>query len=180
MNRLILCSTGLALAATLGACSSSKPVITVKADTATSTKFERIKALEGIWTTTDQDGDGTPDQTAVYKVVSGGSAVMEHMFPNTPHEMITMYSMDGTKLVVTHFCALENTSMMASVPVNQGNAVRFKFFDGMNVNSEMDQYMGEMSMVFSGENNFEQQWTSFQEGKPVDQVTFAWTRSQGF
>ncbi len=62
--------------------------------------FERLKSLEGTWKGTTEDGKPF---SVSYKVVSAGSVVME---TDNVHEnessMITMYHLDGGKLMMTH------------------------------------------------------------------------------
>ena len=40
-----------------------------------------------------------------FRVTSAGSVVQETMFPGSDHEMVNMYSVDGDKLLMTHYCA---------------------------------------------------------------------------
>ena len=54
--------------------------------------------------------DDTP--TIVYSVIAAGSAVHEHMFPGGPHEMVTVYHLDGPDLLLTHYCAAGNKKLM--------------------------------------------------------------------
>ena len=44
----------------------------------------------------------------VYGVTAAGTAVMEALFPETDHEMLTVYHLEGNDLVLTHYCAMGN------------------------------------------------------------------------
>ena len=56
-----------------------------------SAAFARLKALEGEWTGTGgHRGEAKDPTTVLYKVTGAGSAVVETLFPGTPHEMVTV------------------------------------------------------------------------------------------
>jgi hypothetical protein len=40
-----------------------------------------------------------------YRVTGAGSAVVETLFPGTPHEMVTVYHARKGVLCMTHYCA---------------------------------------------------------------------------
>ena len=74
--------------------------------------FEKLKSLAGEWTgQTGQEGK-VQEVSAVYKTTSNGSVVMETLFPGSPHEMVTVYYLDGEHLVLVHYCAAGNQPRM--------------------------------------------------------------------
>jgi hypothetical protein len=78
-----------------GAVAATAAKATTDATTARDA-FEQLKALAGVW-----EGTAGPDKqptSVVYRVASGGTVVLETQFPETNHEMITMYHMDGDAL----------------------------------------------------------------------------------
>src|SRR4051794_34060340 len=66
--------------------------------------LDRIKKLEGTWTL--PAGEGMRAMNIPFKPTAGGSAVIETMFAGTPKEMINLYTADGDKIVLTHYCML--------------------------------------------------------------------------
>ncbi len=74
--------------------------------------------------------------TCVFKLLSGGSAVRETMFPGTDHEMTNMYHLDGHDLVLTHYCAEGNQSRMRAKPGGKNNVLEFKFESFMDSGHE--------------------------------------------
>src|SRR5260370_5096267 len=74
----------------------------------TNAGLEKMKTLAGTWVTADQDGKPTDDVVSIIKLTAGGSAVHETLFPGQPHEMISVYTPDGSDLVMTHYCILRN------------------------------------------------------------------------
>jgi hypothetical protein len=73
--------------------------------------FAKLKALDGTWSGHVMKEDGPPT-TVQYRVRSGGSVVEETLFGGTPHEMFTIYSVDGDKLLATHYCSGGNQPTM--------------------------------------------------------------------
>src|ERR1043166_8606704 len=66
--------------------------------------FDQLKTLVGEWEGKNSSGS----VKITYTLVSGGTALMERMQPSNEAEMITMYSADGDKIVVTHYCSEGN------------------------------------------------------------------------
>lgn len=103
---LILC---LAVTAPLAQAANPESAPTPPPDNS-SVELKRIKALEGRWSSTT-DMFGTPNEKVYveYEVTAGGSAVLEKIFPGTPHEMISVYYDDNDgKLAMTHYCMMRN------------------------------------------------------------------------
>ena len=75
--------------------------------------FELFRALAGDWIAAD-DGEmyKKGDLVARYAVTAAGSAVVETVFPGSPHEMVTVYYSDGPDLVLTHYCMEGNLPRM--------------------------------------------------------------------
>src|SRR5262245_17113613 len=72
----------------------------------TNPGLEKMKKLAGTWVAADKYGRPTNEVVSVIKVTSGGSAVHETIFPGQPMEMVSVYTADGSDLVMTHYCAL--------------------------------------------------------------------------
>jgi hypothetical protein len=96
---------GLAVLASIGFAQTPSPAVQ---------GFERLKALEGEWI--DVDGIfGKKGAVAVtYKVTGAGHTVVETFPVNTPHEMVTLYHLDGADLVLTHYCTSNTQPRMKS------------------------------------------------------------------
>src|SRR5215203_87185 len=74
----------------------------------TNAALEKMKQLAGTWLLVGEDGKPTEQVASVIKVTAGGSAVHETLFPGQPHEMISVYTIDGLDMVMTHYCVLGN------------------------------------------------------------------------
>ena len=75
--------------------------------------FDQLKSLAGNWE--GKDSSGSPVKIN-YKVISNGSVVMEYLEPTKEPEMVTMYSVDGDRIVVTHYCSAGNQPTMQTAP----------------------------------------------------------------
>jgi hypothetical protein len=146
-----------------------------------TTPLDRLKALEGTWTgiaAWDEGGQkGTGDVTVVYKVTAAGSAVQEVLFPGTPHEMVTMYHMDGGDLVLTHYCAAGNQPRMKLQETKDPNVLSFSFAGGSNM-KESDRHMHAAKITLGDAGHVKGVWTSVQDGKSVGEASFDLTRKK--
>jgi hypothetical protein len=113
---------GLVCALVLGLIAAS-----AQAETPAEAKFEKIKALAGEWESTE----GPVPTKLIYRVTAGGSAVVETIFPGQPHEMVTVYHMDGETLMCTHYCAAMNQPRMRCTKLD-GDTLAFQFLDITN------------------------------------------------
>src|SRR5262245_3481481 len=96
----------------------------------TNAGLEKMKKLAGTWVAVDKDGKPTDQVVSVIKVTAGGSAVHETIFPGQPHEMISVYTAEGSDVVLTHYCVLGNQPRMKADSKAPGNQLAFKFAGG--------------------------------------------------
>lgn len=132
----------------------------------------RIKSLEGEWQTKDPES-GQMMTACVFKTTSGGSAVREIMLPGSPHEMTNMYHMDGSALVVTHYCAVGNQPRMRSVS-SDAKTIVFGFDSVTNRTSADQTCMGNLTIEFVDADHIKTRWASVggsEEHMPVFELT---------
>src|SRR3569833_2948492 len=67
-----------------------------------SPQFDEMKKLIGKWEGTFTGGHKAKTE---FRMTGGGSAIMEIMDEGGKYEMVTMYHMDGDRLLATHYCA---------------------------------------------------------------------------
>jgi hypothetical protein len=127
--------------------------------------FDRLKALAGDWV--DVDGSfGPKDKVVVsYRVTGGGNAVLETLFAGTPQEMVSVYSKDGSHVVLTHFCAAGNQPRMRATS-GDGASLTFAFDGGGNLDATKDAHMHEGRIEFLGPDRVRAQWIGWTAGKP--------------
>lgn len=142
--------------------------------------FEALKALAGTWTGVFGEDGGTGPCTITYKVTSSGSAVLETMFPGEPHEMVTLYHLDGEELVMTHYCAVGNRPFMKAAPLQQeaGKPPVLKFTQVADGKNDQGPHMHDAEFVFTDADRLGASWSRYVDDKQVSVVKFTLTRKK--
>jgi hypothetical protein len=141
--------------------------------------LEPFAQLVGDWEGKEVSGKKTEqDLKAKYKLTSAGSCVVETLFPETPHEMVTMICPDGDQLVLTHYCALGNQPRMKAKAKSEANKIAFKFDSATNLKSENDPHMHEVTYTFVDKDTFKTEWTHYDGGKPTGTMVFEFKRKK--
>jgi len=133
--------------------------------------FERFKGLAGDWVAAE-DGEMAKkgDLVAQYRLTASGTAVVEDIFPGTPHAMTTVYHLDGSDLVLTHYCMEGNQPRMRAKATG-GSKVAFTYDGGTNIDRKRDRYMDHANFEFVSPNELKSEWFELGEGKPVMTAT---------
>ena len=141
-------------------------------------QLEKLKALAGTWSGKATHGDAPAhDFTTTWRVTGGGSAVVETMGPGTPHEMVTVYHLDGDDLVLTHYCGAGNQPSMRALPSKDPSVIAFDFVRGSNMKPG-DMHMHSARIVLAGQDRLESEWVSWAGGKPAGSVRFSLARQR--
>ncbi|MEQ1891401.1 MAG: hypothetical protein ABL998_02570 [Planctomycetota bacterium] len=149
----------------LGACASSAALRTVPAPTPEAEAlFARVKALEGTWELTDEQG--ARQVASVFSVSSQGSVVREVMFPGAEHEMTNVYHLDGPSLVMTHYCASGNQPRLLAEAVDAAT-LAFHLDSVTNLTAADAAYMGALTLVCETPDRLRAEWKTFQDGRVV-------------
>lgn len=134
-----------------------------KAETNASAAFARIKSLTGNWEATTERGT----VSSSYEVISNGSAVAEHIKVPGEEEMLTVYHLDGNRLVLTHYCTAGNQPQMQAEAFDPaGNQLVFNFTGGGNLSDPNKGHMHNAVFQFTGADTFNSKWTFQENGKP--------------
>jgi len=140
------------------------------------TAFARLKGLTGEWQAVTDKGRST----IVYTITAGGSAVVEHFTnPALPDngDMITVYSLNGGQLELTHYCMAKNQPhMRASSYDPRSGDLQFEFVDAGNLASPADGHMHTAHFRFVDDQHFSSEWQFYQDGKPKMSEAFEFTR----
>jgi hypothetical protein len=134
--------------------------------------FDQLKSLAGEWT--GKSSSGSPVKVT-YKVISNGSVVMETLQPSNEAEMITMYSLDGDRIFVTHYCSAGNQPTMQTTPSPAANGkLDFSFVRVTGTATPDEGHMVALSLDLTGKDHLTQTWTFQDHGKSmVDTFTYA-------
>ena len=131
---------------------------------ASTPQWEKIKSLVGEWEGhTMEGGQKIPTHISV-RMTGDGSAVMHWMDTGTPHEMVTMFHMDKTELLATHYCSAHNQPRFRAVPSSEPSQVAFEFKDGTNIRPG-DGYMRTLAITFVDSDHHNEAWGYDTNGK---------------
>ena len=148
------------------------------ADPATDPAWEKLKSLVGEWDGTVSHGAETMPVTISYTLVSSGTSLMERLTTPDGADMVTMYHPDGSRIMMTHYCAGGNQPRMrAQVPKGDGNRIAFSFVDATNLPDPKVEHMRSLVVRFDDADHFTQEWTHRKAGKDEKGV-FKYTRKK--
>jgi hypothetical protein len=140
--------------------------------------LEQFKQLAGEWVGKGKHGDMEHEARVVYKVTSGGTAVVETLDPGGAHEMVTVIHADGDALLLTHYCMLGNQPHMKATPKSGDNKVDFKFVKATNLKSDKDMHMRSVAFSFVDKDTLKTEWTNYNEGKEAGKMVFELKRKK--
>jgi hypothetical protein len=126
--------------------------------------FEKMKTLIGSWEGTAKEGKTENPTNARFQSIADGSVLAGWLEEGTPHEMVTMFHMDGDTLMATHYCAAHNQPRMVLVMDGEHNRLVFVFKDGTNIKPEVG-HMHQVAFILDGPNHHIEEWTYLKGGK---------------
>jgi len=133
--------------------------------------LDKMKSLAGAWVVADKDGKPTEEVASVVKVTAGGSAVHETLFPGQPHEMVSIYTVEGPDLVMTHYCMLGNQPRMKAEPKSVvGNKIQFEFAGGGNLDAKKDKHMHGATLTIVDADHIEVEGVAWENGAPAKEM----------
>jgi hypothetical protein len=163
MRRLFVCPV-LLVALTFAAYGEDS---TAKLTPPTNPGLEKMKKLAGTWLAADKDGKATDQVVSIIKVTAGGSAVHETIFPGQPQEMVSIYTVDGQDLILTHYCILGNQPRMKADPKSPDNQIIFQFAGGSNLDPKKDKHMHGATLTLVDDDHVEIEGVAWDDGAPA-------------
>ena len=159
-----ICATGVLVAAVIWLGLAGAVAQAAKnGDSNATAAFNRLKTLVGNWEATNQRGKVTTS----YELVSNGTALAEHIYVPGQGEMLTVYYLDGNRLVLTHYCTAGNQPrMQAEVYDPSSNQLAFNFAGGGSLRDTNAGHMHSAVLKFASADAFTASWTFQENGKP--------------
>jgi hypothetical protein len=137
----------------------------ISAQSKAAAGFEKLKALAGEWH--GKGPDGQPVKVT-YQVASGGSALIEKREPAQEPDMISVFHIDGDKLMMAHYCSAGNQPRMrAEAPAGEIKNLNFTFVDVTNLTKPTAGHMRQLSFTFQDNDHMIQVWTWREDGKDM-------------
>lgn len=137
--------------------------------------FDQMKSLVGEWDGKTENGKAV---RASYRLVSGGTALVETLSPAGEPEMVTVYTANGNRAAMTHYCSQNNQPRMRTAPAaGPVKELDFSFVGATNLATPEAGHMHKLVVRFDDNNHFTQRWTWREQGKEMAEV-FHFTRKK--
>lgn len=151
------------------------PPLALAADDPAKGAWENLKKMTGEW---EGEAEGQK-ATVAYKLTGAGTTLMETMFPGTPHEMVSMYHMDKSDLVMTHYCAVGNQPHLKFDPAaSKPDLLVFKFASGSNMDPSKDSHIHGLVVRLVDADHVEHSWEHYKDGKAGEGLKYMLTRKK--
>ena len=171
VQRFLVCGLLMILTLTISLASHGGEKTSPKLPTPpTNAALEKMKKLAGTWLLADKDGKPTDQIASIIKVTAGGSAVHETLFPGQAHEMISVYTVDGADLIMTHYCVLGNQPRMKADPKSPANQIVWRFAGGTNLDPKKDKHMHEATLTIVDDDRLEVNGVGWENGAPAKEM----------
>ena len=127
------------------------------------TAFDKLKSVAGSWvgqlTTFPQVPamDGTFAQFSLRVTSRGNSLVHEMSVSGLPDHPVTMFYVDGDRLLLTHYCDAGNRPRMVGKVSPDGKTLEFDFLDLSG--SDQHGHMHHAVFTFIDSNHHTEDWT---------------------
>jgi hypothetical protein len=151
--------------------------------------FARLKKLAGTWTAETSHGGEAKSKaeehkaahgdrpTVVFKLTGAGSALVETQFPGAPHEMVSVYHLDGHELRMTHYCAAGNQPRLKlDRAKSRSDHLVFDFDGGTNLDPKKDGYIHNLDITFHEDGRVTSTWEGYSGEKSAGCTAFLMTR----
>src|SRR5262245_24802852 len=137
-----------------------------------------LTTTSGMWVPAsgsqhDHSASAAPAQPGAgvsVKTKAAGSAVVHTYRAGSPNEMETVFHMDGDKLLLTHYCALQNAPVLKFVKSDKPGELKFVFDGGTNFDPNIDAHLHESTFQIIDKNTVEQRSTVFTNGKSTPEL----------
>ena len=158
MHKRLLVITGLAALVTLQA---ADPKPDTGRDAAAA--FARLKTLVGEWQANTADGKAR----LTYELTGGGTAIVERESAENMPGMMTVYHLDGGRLILTHYCMAGNQPRMQANGINpETGEIQFQFLDITNLATPAAGHMHNVTLRVVDNEHLDSQWQFYENGAP--------------
>jgi hypothetical protein len=124
--------------------------------------FKQLSALAGEWEAVQ---DGTPVRET-YTVTASGSALFVETKPANEAAMITMVTVDGDRLIATHYCSAGNQpQMVTNAPGDLRKGLTFSLERITGLKTADDWHNTGLTIILDDDNHMTQHWTYLYKGR---------------
>jgi len=135
--------------------------------------FARLKALAGQWEAEGREGH----ERLSYELIANGTALVERETAANRPEMLTVYHLDGNRLVLTHYCMAGNQPRMELRGFDpQTGALTFDFVGATNLAAPTSGHMHSVALRLADANHIVTEWKFVENGETRMTETANYTR----
>ena len=125
--------------------------------------FARLKTLVGDWEADTQMGKVHVN----YELIAGGTSLVARETGEKMPEMLTVFYLNGDRLLLTHYCMAGNQPRMQARSFNAATGeIDFQFLDATNLASPGAGHMHNAKFRVAGNDHFSDQWEFYENGQP--------------
>jgi hypothetical protein len=117
--------------------------------------FDKLKTLVGEWEGKTADGK---DAYVRYELISSGTALEEKLRMPGDAEMVSIYHMNGDKIMMTHYCAMNNQPRFEGTV--SGDTIRFNYVDATNLADANAIHIKGLVLTIKDADHISQAWTT--------------------
>jgi hypothetical protein len=129
--------------------------------------FDTLKALAGNWEGKNKQGQTT---RVSFRETAGGSALLSEIHGQGPENMISMFHLDGDRLLMTHYCGAGNQPRMKATLAPDGKSIAFDFIDATNLSSADAGHMHHVVFAMLDADHHTEEWTFLDHGKELKEL----------
>jgi hypothetical protein len=157
-----------------GAFGAAHPWAAGTDDANAAAAFDRLKALVGEW---EAETASMGKTRLTYELTAGGTALLERESFEKMPSMVTMYHLDGARLLLTHYCMAGNQPRMVARSYDRTTGVLdFEFLDATNMTGPGAGHMRSVTMRFVDASHITSEWRFFENGTLRSTETARYTR----
>ena len=134
--------------------------------------FSRLKSLVGEWEADTQMGK----VHVSYELVAGGTSLLERESGEKMPVMLTLFHVDGDRLMLTHYCMAGNQPRMQAKRFDAAAGdLEFQFLDATNLKPGAG-HMHNARYRIADDGHFQAKWQFYENGKLKFEENSQYTR----
>lgn len=116
--------------------------------------FDKLKTLVGTWEGKTAQGQAV---RVTFRLTGNDSALMSEI--GAPENMITMFHLDGDRLLMTHYCGAGNQPRMKALASPDGKSIPFEFLDITGLTKSQPGHMKGLVVTLADADHHSEAWT---------------------
>ena len=153
----------LGLAAAAALVSSPAPAQEPRPQLPAAQAFARLSALAGTWSGEWADGRS---HSVNFRLSANGTVLVETWSLGPTRESITVYHLDGDRLLATHYCPQGTQPRLALTAASGPDRLDFALIDGSNLSVPGRSHQHAFTIRLQGRDRFERSEHYVENGAP--------------